>query len=82
LLAMCEENIFITAVATFAIVFGSVYSIWLFNRIFLGPLKISQFTDLSKKEKYIAILLILLILWFGINPNQFLNNIYNILLLT
>jgi NADH:ubiquinone oxidoreductase subunit 4 (subunit M) len=27
LLAMCEENIFITAVATFAIVFGSVYSI-------------------------------------------------------
>jgi NADH-ubiquinone oxidoreductase chain 4 len=58
--------------ASLSIIFSATYSIYLYNRITFGTYllinKIS-FPDISKRETYILILLILLTVIFGVNPN-------------
>jgi len=63
-----------------AIVFGSVYSFWLFNRIFLGEINVNmQYVDISKKESFILLYIILFIVILGVFPNVVLTpTIFNI----
>jgi proton-translocating NADH-quinone oxidoreductase chain M len=73
----------VTTVITFlgatGIIIGAVYSLWLFNRIAFGNIKIQYITlflDLSQREVITFLPLILGTIIMGIYPNIFLNSIH------
>jgi proton-translocating NADH-quinone oxidoreductase chain M len=70
LVGLFESNSFVAFVATFSIVLTAIYSIWLFNRIAFGGLRLQyiylKFSDLSKKEFFVAFILCCVIFLFGV----------------
>lgn len=57
-----------TALATFGMVLSAVYMLWLFQRVFTGPLtreENEKMLDLSWREKWVLAPLVLMIFWFG-----------------
>ena len=57
-------------------VLGGAYSLWLFNRVVYGNLKIQylgQFCDIEKREFFIFLPLLIGTLVMGIYPDIFLN---------
>ena len=79
LLGAFQVSVSMTFFAALGMVLGSAYSIWLFNRVAFGPLKLhyfSLFQDLSRREFWILIPLTLTTLWLGIYPIPFLNEIH------
>jgi NADH-quinone oxidoreductase subunit M len=57
-----------TALATFGMVLSAVYMLWLFQRVFTGPLtreENEKMPDLSGREKWVLAPLVLMIFWFG-----------------
>jgi NADH-quinone oxidoreductase subunit M len=70
----------ISILATPALVLSAVYSIWLYNRVMFGPLKISylaRFTDLSRTEASILLIFALGVLYFGLATTDIIDPIYN-----
>jgi NADH-quinone oxidoreductase subunit M len=56
-----------------------VYSLFLFNRVSFGSLKmqyIKSFSDLTRREVYIMVPLFIVNIVFGIFPNFFLGPVY------
>jgi NADH-quinone oxidoreductase subunit M len=75
-----QDNILITIFAAGGIVLSAVYSLWLFNRIAYGNLKIqyinSGFTDLNKREFHVLYPLVFLTIFLGVYPEILLNKIH------
>ena len=74
-----KVNSSITFLGATGMVIGGGYSLWLFNRIAYGNLKIqytSKFLDLSPREFYVFLPLILGTLFVGVYPNIFLTSIH------
>jgi len=70
LLGVFNKNIFISFFLGFGVVLSGVYTMWLYNRIFFGSLKINYgffFSDLTKKEFYLFFFLGILMINLGIN---------------
>lgn len=64
-----------TFLSAFSMILGAGYSIWLFNRMCFGNLKlqyITNFQDISRREFWILFPLGVFILWMGIYPEIFL----------
>nr|WCH57647.1 NADH dehydrogenase subunit 4 [Hypnea wynnei] len=79
LLGVFQINTVLAFFASLGMILGAAYSIWLFNRISFGSLKLnylSIYQDVSRREFFILIPITGLILWMGIYPNSFLNNIH------
>lgn len=79
-IGLFQKNHFIMFLSALGIVLSAIYSIWLFNRVFFGTLKIESevnlnFSDLNRTEFYILTLLTLMMLLFGISSSFFLNTI-------
>ena len=75
-----NQNYVISILGTSGIFFGSLYSIWLYNRVCFGNLKIqynSIFLDISKREFFIFCPLILMVVLLGIVPSFFLDYFYS-----
>jgi len=73
-----KVNTTITFLGATSVVIGGAYSLWLFNRIAYGNLKIQytrSFLDISLREFLTFLPLILGTLIIGIYPNIFLNSI-------
>ena len=71
LVGICEKNSFVMVFAATGIVLSSIYSIWVFNRIIFGALKLKylssdKFTDLNKYEKEILFYLLFSMMGLGI----------------
>ena len=68
---------YLTAIlAVFGTIFGTVYSIWVYNRIFFYNLLnnyIEKYSDINRREFFILIIHIFLILFIGIYPSYFIN---------
>nr|QYA17610.1 NADH dehydrogenase subunit 4 [Porphyra crispata] len=65
--------------SAFSMILGAGYSIWLFNRICFGSLKlqyIKNFQDVSRREFYILFPLSVFILWMGVYPEVFLKALH------
>jgi len=65
----------ITAIlASFGLIFGAVYSIWFFNRLFFGvPSNFYYYyADLNKRELFILSYLVALVIFFGLFPSTIL----------
>lgn len=74
-----KVNTSITFLGATGMVIGGAYSLWLFNRISYGNLKIqytTQFLDISFREFIIFLPLILGTLLAGLYPNVFLTSIH------
>nr|AHX02487.1 NADH dehydrogenase subunit 4 [Riquetophycus sp. HSY-2014a] len=79
LIGAFQVNKTLTFFSAIGMVLGAAYSIWLFNRISFGSLKLIYFTsfqDISRREFWILLPLVFLTLWMGIYPNSFLNEIH------
>ena len=80
-----QDNIIIAFFASSGIILSGAYSLWLFNRIAYGNLKVSfikGFVDLNRREFYILLPLAFLTILFGVYPDPILNklhlvNVYN-----
>lgn len=74
-----KESSWIAFFACFSMVLGAVYTLWLYNRIFFGNLKdhsINRFSDVNKKEAYILLTLIVILMLMGIYPKVILTTLH------
>ena len=74
-----QNNTSATFISATGMIIGGCYSLWLFNRIVYGNLKTQYFKgyiDLSKRELFIFIPLILGTLVIGLYPEVFLNSMH------
>ena len=74
-----KTNTSATFVSAIGMVIGGCYSLWLFNRISYGNLKIqyfNNFVDISKRELFIFFPLIIGTFTIGLYPEIFLNSIH------
>lgn len=71
-----KKNIYCLLISSLGIFIGTIYSIWLYNKIHFGLLNTNRITyavDLSFSELCVFIPLIAHILWVGIYPESFLS---------
>lgn len=60
------SNPFVILIASSSLVFGALYSIWLFNRVAFGTLKVGCFADLNNTELFILAVLAIAVLFIGL----------------
>jgi proton-translocating NADH-quinone oxidoreductase chain M len=80
LIGSFRQNYLGSFLGTFGILFGSLYSIWLYNRICFGNLKIqynSVYFDISRREFFVISPFIFMVLLMGFYPTLFLDYIYS-----
>jgi proton-translocating NADH-quinone oxidoreductase chain M len=79
LLGAFQTSTTLTFISAISMILGAAYSIWLLNRVCFGILKInyfSSFQDVSRREFSILFIFMLLIIWMGIYPEAFLDEIH------
>ncbi len=62
--------------ASTGMILGAAYMLWLYRRLFFGPLEkdeVKAMPDLNKRELAIFVPLLVLVLWMGIYPSSFRN---------
>lgn len=60
-------------------IFGAIYAIWLYNRVLFGEVKIkylSKFSDLNKKELFLSLNLVFIIVITGIYPSIIIDTLH------
>lgn len=73
------SNRSVAILASTGVILGAAYSIWLYNRVVFGALKnsnIYNYLDISRREFFILLPFILLILLMGIAPTLFLDSLH------
>ena len=78
LLGAFQANIVLTVFATLGLIFASVYSLWVIQKIFHGEYQNSKFddsklVDLNRRELAYFALMILGLIWMGMYPQSFLD---------
>lgn len=67
-------NTWMAAVAGLGVILGAAYMLWLYRRVFFGPLTkpdVAAMQDLTWKEYAVFVPLAVLTLWMGIQPAHF-----------
>lgn len=70
------SNSFVAMMAATGMVFGAAYALWLCNRVLYGmnkPDSISAFSDLSRREFFMFLPFVLIVLFMGVIPEPFLD---------
>jgi NADH-quinone oxidoreductase subunit M len=68
----------LTVLAATGVVLGAVYMLWMYQRVFLGPLKHEEnkgLPDLRIHEWVVLVPLVVFMFWLGIGPNLVLDKI-------
>jgi len=66
------------AVAASGVVLAAAYMLWMFRRVFFGPVtheENQKLVDLGLREKVIVVALIVPIVWIGVHPGTFLRRL-------
>lgn len=74
-----QNNSFICVLAATGMVLGAAYALWLCNRLLYGVVKphfINSFSDISRREFFMFLPFVIVILWMGIYPEPFLDAIH------
>lgn len=74
-ISLIDKNFFILLLSATSVVLSIIYTMWFFNRIVFGGLKVNYiktWSDIDKKENFIFFILLFLTLLFGIFPNLIL----------
>lgn len=76
LIGAFNSNTTVAFLATTGIILGAAYSLWLYNRVVFGNLRVEfihSFYDVTKREFYVFLPLVLLVFIMGIYPDLFLD---------
>ncbi len=78
LLGAFQANMVMTVVSAFGLIFASVYSLWVIQKVFQGEYNNTEFddshlTDLSRREMFYFAAMMLGLLWMGLYPQSFLD---------
>ena len=74
ILGAVKFNFWIGAAAASALIFGAAYTLWMFKRVYLGPIAndhVKHLTDINAREFLMLSLLAVAVLGMGINPKPF-----------
>jgi proton-translocating NADH-quinone oxidoreductase chain M len=75
-----QNNTFAAVLGATGMVLGAAYALWLCNRVIYGlakPYYISSFSDLSRREVFIFVPFVFLVLLIGILPTPFLDVLHS-----
>jgi NADH-quinone oxidoreductase subunit M len=74
ILGTVKANFWLAALAATALIWGAAYTLWMFKRVYLGPVAnddVKQLTDINAREFLMLGLLALATLWMGLYPKPF-----------
>ncbi len=74
ILGAVKYNFWIGALAATALIFGAAYTLWMFKRVYLGPVgndHVRELTDINSREFLMLALLAVAVLWMGLDPKPF-----------
>ena len=76
LIGAWKANHILTIMAAIGLVLGTVYSLRIIQKVFYGKEQINRsLQDLSPREKFILVPLVLIIIWLGLFPQPVLNTV-------
>jgi NADH-quinone oxidoreductase subunit M len=74
ILGAVKANFWIGLAASTALIFGAAYTLWMFKRVYLGPVAnddVRQLTDINAREFLMLGILAVAVLYMGIHPKPF-----------
>ena len=74
ILAAVKANFWVGMAAASALIFGAAYSLWMFKRVYLGPVgnnHVKALLDINAREFLVMGLLAFMVLYMGIYPKPF-----------
>jgi NADH-quinone oxidoreductase subunit M len=74
ILGAVKYNFWIGFAAASALIFGAAYTLWMFKRVYLGPVAnehVKKLVDISAREFLVMTLLAVAVLWMGVYPKPF-----------
>jgi NADH-quinone oxidoreductase subunit M len=74
ILGAVKFNFWIGALAATALIFGAAYTLWMFKRVYLGPVgndHVRELTDINGREFLMLALLAVAVLYMGLFPKPF-----------
>ncbi len=74
ILGAVKANFWVGMAAASALIFGASYSLWMFKRVYLGPVgndNVKELLDINKREFLVMALLAVMVLYMGIHPKPF-----------
>lgn len=78
ILGVYEVHSGTAVLASFGVILGAVYAIWLYNRLVFGLFKsnVTTIVELNVREIYLFVIFVTLILFFGIYPNSVFSSLH------
>jgi len=74
ILGAVKFNFWIGLAAATALIFGAAYTLWMFKRVYLGPVAnddVKGLQDIDSREFLMLALLAIAVLWMGVHPKPF-----------
>jgi NADH-quinone oxidoreductase subunit M len=74
ILAAVKFNFWVGFAAASALIFGAAYTLWMFKRVYLGPVaneRVKALVDINAREFLMLSLLAGAVLWMGVHPKPF-----------
>jgi NADH-quinone oxidoreductase subunit M len=74
ILGAVKANFWIGGAAATALIFGAAYTLWMYKRVYLGPVAnedVKALTDINSREFLVMSLLAIAVLYMGIHPKPF-----------
>ena len=74
ILGAVKANFWLGFAAATALIFGAAYTLWMFKRVYLGPVKnnhVKELQDINAREFLVMSLLAIAVLWMGVYPKPF-----------
>ena len=78
LMAAFKDNFLVAVIASFGVILGAAYMLWLYKRVIFGKLineDLKKMLDLNRSEYFILSCLAIPILFFGFYPEPLINTI-------
>ena len=78
LMGAFKDNFLVAVIASFGVIFGAAYMLWLYRRVVFGKLNnkdLIEIPDLNNSEKFILWSLAVPVLFFGFYPEPLINTI-------
>ena len=74
ILGAVKVNFWLGLAAASALIFGAAYTLWMFKRVYLGPVgneEVKALSDIDSREFLALALLAIAVLWMGVHPKPF-----------
>mgnify|MGYP002776347658 FL=1 len=74
ILGAVKVNFWVGLIAASALIFGAGYSLWMFKRVYLGPVAnddVKALHDINSREFLVMALLAVMVLYMGVHPKPF-----------